>query len=148
MKIKKSAVFSVMLLTVFFALIPQHANAQQSSNHFVLEHFKRSIEFLIAGDYVNTILSCNELIRLDPNSGINYVLRARALFEMKEFDRVITDCTHAIRLDRNNASAYVIRGNAYAMNNDKTKAIADWQAALRINPNIAEARENIEIASQ
>jgi len=124
---------------VFAQMIPQY-------NHFALEHLKRSLEFLLQSDYQNAVISSNQLIRIDPNSALNYVIRARALFELSEFDMVITDTTQAIRLDRNNAAAFLIRGNAHGRKGDYNRAISDWQAALRINPDIDEASHNIDVA--
>jgi len=142
---RKMLIFAALLC--FFASIP-HVNAQQIQNYnpHALEYFKKSLEYLTQGDYYNTILNCNNVIRLDPNSAINYVIRSRAYYEMNEYDKAIADCNQAIRLDRNNAAAYVIRGNAYAKKNELNRAISDWEAALRINPNIPEAAQNIDLA--
>jgi len=147
MKIKKQVIFTALLCLFVFVTIP-HVNAQQvqSYNPVALEHFKRSLEFLAIGDYYNAIISSNNVIKLDPNSAINYVVRARAYYEMDEYDRAIADCTQAIRLDRNNAAAFHIRGNAHGKKGDTTRAIADWQNALRINPELTEATHNIELA--
>jgi len=146
MRVKMWAVFAAALF-INILIVPD-VYSQQAISHFALEHFKRSVEYLMVGDYQNALLASNQLIRSDPHSAINYVIRARALFEMADFERVITDCTQAIRLDRNNSAAYVIRGNAHAQRGALSRAISDWEAALRINPNIAEARQNIELARQ
>jgi len=121
-------------------------NAQQNYNPVALDYFKKSLEFLSNGDYHNTIINCNHVIRIDPNSAITYVIRGRAFYELGDYERAIADCNQAIRLDRNNAAAYVIRGNAYVQTGDLQRAISDWEAALRINPNIPEAAQNIELA--
>jgi len=138
-----------VVFTLFICLFIITANYQLSAQNLhpvTLENLRKSIEYLMAGDYHNAIITSNQVIRADPNSAINYIIRARAYYELNDFDRVITDCTHAIRLDRNNSAAYLIRGNAYGQKDDYTRAISDWQAALRLNPNIEEARYNIELA--
>jgi tetratricopeptide (TPR) repeat protein len=145
MKIKTQVFFLVVLCIKLLVFVPQ-AFGQQAYNHHALEHLRRSLNFLVEGDYYNAVLASNQLIRADPNSSVNYVIRARAFFEMNDFERVIADCTQAIRLDRNNSGAFVIRGNAHAQRGDLTRAISDWEAALRLNPNIEEARQNIELA--
>jgi len=137
-----------ILVVFFFAVFIPFAGAQHSYNATALEHFKRSLEYLMLGDYHNAIISSNNVLRIDPNSSISYLVRARAYFELNDYDRVIADCTLAIRHDRNNAAAYVIRGNVHARREDYTRAISDWQAALRINPNIPEAAQNIALARQ
>jgi tetratricopeptide (TPR) repeat protein len=145
MKIKWT-VFTVLLCFFIFVLIPRVYS--QDYNPVALEHFKRSIEYLMLGDYHNAIISCNNVIRLDPNSAVAYTIRARSYYEMNEFDRAITDCNLAIKVDRNNAGAYNIRGNAYGKKGDFKRAISDWQAAIRINPNLEEAKYNIELATR
>jgi tetratricopeptide (TPR) repeat protein len=147
MKIKTLGIFTVVLLINFFVLIP-NIFAQQQYNHFALEHLRRSLEYLLVGDYNNAILSSNQLIRFDPHSAVNYLIRARAFYEMNDFDRAIADCNHAIRLDRHNTAALVIRGNAHAQKGDERRAITDWEAALRLNPNLQEARQNLEMLRQ
>jgi tetratricopeptide (TPR) repeat protein len=147
MKIKKQIVFSVFLFLFIFISI-SNLYSQQEYNIFVLEHFRRSIEYIMAGDYYNAIISCNNVIKADPNSVISYTIRARAYYELNEYDRAIADCSQAVRLDRNNAAVYNIRGNAYGRKGDYKRAISDWQMAIRINPNLEEAKYNIEMAMQ
>jgi tetratricopeptide (TPR) repeat protein len=146
MKSSFPVVLAVFLCIFIFNAIP-HVNAQHI-HPSALEHFRRSLEYLLIGDYHNAIISSNNVIRMDPNSAINYVIRARAFYEINDYERAIADSSHAIRLDRNNAAAFNIRGNAHGQNGDINRAIADWEAALRINPNIDEARHNIELARQ
>jgi tetratricopeptide (TPR) repeat protein len=146
MKIKR-AVFTLFLCFFVFIAIPVHSQ-QPDYNPLALEHFKRSVQYLMLGDYQNAILSCNNVIKIDPNSAVAYTVRARAYFELGEYDKSIYDCNQAIKLDRNNAAAYNIRGNNYVKKEDYKRAISDWQAVLRINPQLEEARYNIELAKQ
>jgi len=145
MKSRKFALFAVLLCFNIFINIP-NIYAQQDYNPVALEHFKRSLAYLTIGDYYNAIISCNNVIKIDPNSVVAYVIRARAYYEMNSFDWAIEDCNRALRLDRNNAAAYTIRGNAYGRKGEYSRAISDWESALRINPNITEASHNIELA--
>jgi tetratricopeptide (TPR) repeat protein len=143
---KKNTTFWLFLLSFVLTAVPVLAQAEEPYNPWALEHFKRSLEYLVTGDYNNAILSCNEVLRRDPNSSVTYTIRARAYFESGYYDNAIADCTLAIRIDRNNIGAYSIRGNAYARKGDRNRAITDWQAVLRINPDNSEARQNIERA--
>ncbi|MCL2185118.1 MAG: tetratricopeptide repeat protein [Treponema sp.] len=142
----KNKVFitAVFGLLAFFSL--NNADAQQQYNLNALEQLKRSVSFLMSGEYSNAIESCNQLIRLDPNSTVNYILRARAYYEIGEYDLAINDCNQVTRLDRNNTAAYNIRANCYRQKGELSKAINEWQIVLRINPNLEEARINLEIA--
>ena len=143
---KKQTVFPVILCLFIFASMPVYS--QQDYNPTALEHFKRSLQYMMIGDYYNAIISSNNVIRIDPNSAVAYTIRARAYFEMNEFDRSISDCSQAIKIDRNNSAAYNIRGNAYVKKGDFKRAVSDWQAAIRINPELEEARYNIELANK
>jgi len=144
MKIKKRH-FLACVLFIFVSIPSVHAQHQEY-NPITLEHFRKSLEYMRNGDYINAINSSTIVIGRDPKSSVAYVIRARAFYELNEFDRAIADCTQAIREDRQNAGAYVIRGNAHAQKGDRKRAITDWESALRINPNISEASHNIEVA--
>jgi len=145
MKIR--AVFSVLLSFFIFTAIPAYSQ-QQDYNPLALEHFRRSLEYMMIGDYPNAIISCNNVIKIDPNSAVAYSIRARAYYEINEIDKSLADCNQAIKMDRNNAAAYNIRGNIYVKKGDYKRAISDWQAAIRINPELEEAKYNIELAKK
>jgi len=145
MKVKWT-VFTVLLFLFIFVSIPLYS--QQQYNPIALEHFRRSLEYMMTGDYYNAIISCNNVIKIDPNSAVVYSVRARAYFELNEIDRSLADCNQAIKMDRNNAAAYNIRGNVYVKKGDYKRAISDWQAAIRINPDLEEARYNIDLAKK
>jgi tetratricopeptide (TPR) repeat protein len=145
MKINKRIVITAILF--IFISIPS-LYSQQEYHPVTLEHFRRSVEYIMKGDYSNAIISSSYVLSRDPNSVISYTIRARAYYELNEFDKAIADCNQAIRLDRNNAGAYNIRGNSYGKKGDYKRAISDWQAAIRINPNLEEAKFNIDLAMQ
>lgn len=111
-----------------------------------LRFFKSSVENLMNGNYNKAVEDSSRVIRIDPDSAVTYVVRARAYFEIGDMDRAITDSTQAIRRDRNNVGAYSIRGSAYVRKGDMDRAIADWKAILRINPDADDAKLNIEKA--
>jgi tetratricopeptide (TPR) repeat protein len=111
-----------------------------------LRFLKMSVENLMSGNYLKAIEYSTRVIKIDPDSAVTYVIRARAYFELGDMDKAIADSTQAIRRDRNNIGAYSIRGNAYGRKGDMDRAIADWKAVLRINPDADEARLNIEKA--
>jgi len=147
MKIKKQVIFTVFLCLFAFISI-QNLFSQQEYNPYVLAHFRRSLEYIMAGDYNNAIISCNNVIKADPNSVVSYTIRARAYYELNDLDKAITDCSQAIKIDKNNSTAYNIRGNSYGKKGDYKRAISDWQTAVRINPNLEEAKYNIDLATK
>ena len=143
----KKRVFFALALVFVLPLISTPAYAQ-NYNYAAHQHLKRSLDFLVNGDYANAINSSNNALRLDPSFTLSYIIRARAYYEINEFDKAITDCSSAIRLDGGSITAYTIRGNAYKKKGDYTRAITDWETALRVDPNSAEARNNLELAIQ
>ena len=144
---KQTYVFIALFVIIFLTSIP-HVDAQQTTNPTVVEYFKRSLEYLMVGDYNNAVAYCNQIIRIDPNTALYYVIRARAHYELDNLDNAIADCNQTLRLDRQNATAYTIRGSSYAKQGNYTRAMQDWQSALNLNPIIEEARRNLETASQ
>jgi len=146
MKIKKQLVFSVFLFLFVFISI-NNIYSQQEYNPVVLENFKRSLQYIMDGDYKNAITYSTSVIRADANSAVSYTIRARAYYELNEYDRAILDCNQAVKIDKNNATAYNIRGNAYGKKGDFKRALSDWQAAVRINPKLEEAKINIEMVN-
>jgi len=147
MKNKKQAVFTVFLCLFIFVSIPC-AYSQQEFSQEALKHFKRSLEYIMRGDYYNAIISSSNVIQLEKNSAVAYTIRARAYLEINEIDKALADCNKAINLDRKNAAAYNMRGNIYIKKGDYNRAISDWQAAIRYNPDLEEARYNIELAKK
>jgi tetratricopeptide (TPR) repeat protein len=111
-----------------------------------LRFLKISVENLMNGNYNKAIEYSTRVIKIDPDSAVTYVVRARAYFELGDMDKAIADSTQAIRRDRNNVGAYSIRGNAYGKKGDVDRAIADWNAIIKINPDADDAKLNIEKA--
>jgi len=146
MKPKKQVVFTVFFCLFIFTSI-QNIYSQQVYSPVVLENFRRSLQFMMDGDYKNAIAYSTSVIKADPNSSVSYTIRARAYYELNEYDRAILDCNQAVKIDKNNATAYNIRGNAYEKKGDLKRALSDWQSAVRINPNMEEAKNNIELAT-
>jgi tetratricopeptide (TPR) repeat protein len=139
-----------MILKVFLLLFFTIPNlySQDSYNIFTLEHFKKSVESLLLGDYDNAIIESTNVLRRDPNSSVAFTIRARAYYEKGVFANAIADCTQALSLDRSNVSAYSIRANSHVKNGDLNRAITDWRAILRINPECSNTEHNIEMAQQ
>jgi len=146
MKIKKQVVFSFYLFLLVFVSI-QNIYSQQEYNPVVLENFKLSLQSIMEGDYKNAVTYSTRVIKADANSAVSYTIRARAYYELNEYDRAILDCNQAVKIDKNNATAYNIRGNAYEKKGDLKRALSDWQTAVRLNPNLEETKKNIEIAT-
>jgi len=144
---RKWVIFALLFFINIFIAIPL-VNAQSNNRPDAITYFKRSLEYLLNGDYDSAIADCNYVIRLDPESAVTYTVRARAYYEKGDYDKAIADCTSAIKYDRNNASAFAIRGSSYGKKGDLDRAIKDWEAVLRVNPKIDNAKLNIEKAKQ
>jgi tetratricopeptide (TPR) repeat protein len=138
----KRSIFLFLLCFLIFSagLFGQEYDSQ------ALRFLKMSVENLMSGNYIKAVEYSTRVIKIDPDSAVTYVIRARAYFELGDMDKAIADSTQAIRRDRNNIGAYSIRGNAYGRKGDMDRAIADWKAVLKINPDADEAKLNIEKA--
>ncbi|MDR2941906.1 MAG: tetratricopeptide repeat protein [Treponema sp.] len=139
---KRSLFLFILCFLVFSSLC---LYAQEYDNQ-ALRYLKSGLLNLMNGNYKKAIEECNKVIRIDPDSAVTYVLRARAYFELGDIDRAIADSTQAIKRDKENIGAYLIRGNAYGKKGDLERAIADWNAILKINPDFDDAKLNIEKA--
>ena len=131
----------------------------------------RGIMYASRGEYGKAIADFTEAIRLNPNMGAAYMLRARALFasvsyvtevgddfsgvstsstigerssleQMRVFERVVADFTRAISLDPYNPRTYAERGLVYSDKGDFNQAIADFNQAIRLDPHYAVAYNN------
>jgi len=148
MKIERNQALIMLLAVLCFFMGLANASGQSEFNSRALDYYKRSLNYLIIGDYDNAISYCTAVLRLDPNSAATYVIRARAYFEKGDMVNAIADSTHALSLDRNNISARIIRGNAYAISGSIDRAITDWRAVLRLEPDNTDARVNIDLAQE
>jgi len=138
---KRNIFLFILCLLVFSAvLFGQEYDSQ------ALRFLKISVESLMNGNYNKAIEYSTRVIKIDPDSAVTYVIRARAYFELGDMDKAIADSTQAIKRDRSNIGAYSIRGNAYGRKGDMDRAVADWKAILKINPDADEAKLNIERA--
>jgi len=130
----------------------------------------RGILFASRGEYEKAIADFTEAIRLNPNMGAAYELRARALRasiskvigvrdnftgidtistegraslnKMEIFDQVIMDYSQAIRLEPNNNKLYNERGTTYSDMGDIDWAIADFNQAIKMAPNDYDSYNN------
>jgi tetratricopeptide (TPR) repeat protein len=137
---------NIFLFFICFLAFSSIRTYGQEYDSQALRHFKSSVENLMKGNYSKAIEDSTRAIRIDPDSAVTYVIRARAYFEIDDMDRAIADSTQAIKRDRNNIGAYSIRAGAYVKKGDLDRAVADWKAILKINPDADDAKLNIEKA--
>jgi tetratricopeptide (TPR) repeat protein len=64
-----------------------------------------------------------------------YESRARAYFEVRDFDHAIADYSQVIQLNPQDRYAYLCRGNANRYKRSFDQAIADYSEAIRLDPN-------------
>jgi len=136
---------NIFLFILCFLILSSVLFGQEYDSQ-ALRYLKISLESLMNGNYTKAVEYSTRVIKIDPDSAVNYVIRARAYFELGDMDKAIADSTQAIRRDRSNIGAYSIRANSYGRKGDMDRAIADWKAILKINPDADEAKLNIEKA--
>src|SRR5688572_30274792 len=75
-----------------------------------------------------------------PKSAKEYLERAKARADKREFDAAAADFTEAIRLDPKQAKAFYGRGYVHWDRGDFDKAIADFTEAIRLDSKDPDAR--------
>jgi tetratricopeptide (TPR) repeat protein len=75
----------------------------------------------------------------DSPSAFVLVNRARAKFELRQYDSAIADCTMALELEPRHVSALCTRGRAHTQKNAHDRALADLSQAIELDPNLAAA---------
>jgi tetratricopeptide (TPR) repeat protein len=91
------------------------------------------------GDTDRAIADENESIRLDPERGAAYSIRASAYFTKGDPDRAIADENEAIRLNPKVSVYYSVRGSAYFKTGNTDRAIVDFNEAIQLDPKAAAA---------
>ena len=92
-------------------------------------------------DYYQTLVDCDEAIKLNPSENIAYQVRGlvhlqAGQIDKSELDKAIADFNKAIELAPNEPEAYYHRGLAYKMKGEKTKALSDLNAVITLSKDL------------
>lgn len=83
------------------------------------------------------VIEYSRAIELAPTSEPAYSNRARAYFDLGEYDKALADLNQALELAPDDPADVSDRGSVYAALGDAERAIADYTRAIELNPNNA-----------
>lgn len=86
------------------------------------------------GNYAVAIAILNQLIKIRPDSAMDYNNRGLMHFRNNQIIEAFTDLTKALAIDPKLDSAYNNRANCHAAQGNLGEAISDYDVALDLNP--------------
>lgn len=86
------------------------------------------------GNYAVAIALLNQLIKIRPDSAMDYNNRGLMHFRNNQIIEAFTDLTKALAIDPKLDSAYNNRANCHAAQGNLGEAISDYDVALDLNP--------------
>lgn len=98
----------------------------------------RGIMRLFAKDYRGAVDDFSTLIRLDPDDGNNYAMRAEAYIWLGKLDRAQSDCDKAKDIDPKNYFPYRVLGILSCSKKQYKEGIQWFTKALELQPGDAE----------
>lgn len=99
------------------------------------DHLRATVEEKAAqGHYAVAIALLNELIKIRPDSAMDYNNRGLMHFRNNQLVEAFADLTRALSIDPRLDSAYNNRANCHAAQGNLDEAISDYDVALDLNP--------------
>ena len=96
-------------------------------------------EILLTDGKIDAALAdFDRAVTVSPRSAKAWLARARAFFELGEYQKTADDCTRALELEQHH-SLWSLRGDSYLKLGKVDEAIADFDKAKRLDPLVAEA---------
>ncbi|XP_067895393.1 uncharacterized protein ttc6 isoform X2 [Heterodontus francisci] len=93
-------------------------------------YLSRAVYFAMQGRYLKAILSCNEALKLQPQSIRAFLYRGALKFYTKAYRLAVEDLTAAININDTCSLAYFNRAVCYHQANDLQKALKDYGIVL------------------
>ena len=118
------------------SLVTKDTDSERWLEQFRVEHQLRvSVEEKASqGDYAVAIALLNQLIKIRPDSAMDYNNRGLMHFRNNQIVEAFTDLTQALAIDPKLDSAYNNRANCHAAQGNLGEAISDYDIALDLNP--------------
>src|SRR5262245_29352048 len=85
------------------------------------------------------IVSCSDLIRVQPRHAEHYVSRGKAHLRAGDPDAALADASRAIKIDGRSIGAYRLRGYSYIKKKDFEQAINAFTAVIKRFPEDVQA---------
>jgi tetratricopeptide (TPR) repeat protein len=121
-----------ILILIFVPIL----SFSQSAEDFL----KKGIEKNKSNDFYGAISDLSQAIKINPNYGKAFSMRALCKSKLNDNPGVIEDMTIAIHLNSNEENSvrfmdYSTRGISRAKTNDLNGALADFNKVVELNPN-------------
>lgn len=97
------------------------------------EKKEEAFDVLEKGDLQSSLELFTEAIKLNPQSSVMYVNRARVFVKLKKPTAAIRDCNKASEIDSKSVLPYKWRGKAYFLLGKWNKAAEDFTRACQLN---------------
>lgn len=111
-------------------LEPEGATARRNLRSAYLG---RGLDSYDARHYARAADDAAEVIKLDPEDVLGYILRGNAHVSLRMYDAGVRDFTEAIRIDPSSGN-YLLRGSARRAAEKSDEAIADFTKAIELDP--------------
>src|SRR6266487_3791403 len=115
--------------------------SEKTKEQWVIE----GIAYYKAKSYTRALLTCEQVIQLDPNDALGYYNKGLTLAKLKRYKEALDAYNHAIRLDPHVARVYTNKGNALAHLKRYEDALATFEQALQLDPSNKVTCRNVDI---
>lgn len=115
--------------------------SEKTKEQWVIE----GIAYYKAKSYTRALLTCEQVIQLDPNDALGYYNKGLTLAKLKRYEEALDAYDHAIRLDPYVTRVYTNKGNALAHLKRYQEALATFEQALQLDPSNKVTRRNVNI---
>jgi len=99
----------------------------------------RGIELYNSGNYALALISLEQAVAADPESGAAYTYRGLTQFSLGKYQEAVQDFTQAMRRMDPTAELTLMRGTSHYMLQLYPEAISDLTKAIELNPGSANA---------
>lgn len=115
-----------------------------SKNNYEMYIWRSQCNDDLIKNEAEALKDCDTAILLAPKNPQTYYARARPLFDMKEYQKLIFDCNIAISLDSTLYEIWILRGDAYDLLGNVSASLKDYETAIRMYPFLERAYIEIE----
>src|SRR5437588_667072 len=114
--------------------------SEKTKEHWVIE----GITYYKAKSYTRALMTCEQVIQLDPNDALGYYNKGLTLAKLKRYEEALDAYDHAIRFDPHAACVYTNKGNALAHLKRYEEALDTFEQALQLDPSNKVTRRNVD----
>lgn len=122
--------------------VGQFSKAIEHDPKFAEAYCGRAYAHNKLGEYSETILDCDDALKINPKMAWALSHRAMANYRMGRFESAIQDASRAIEISPTWDDAYFNRADAYIELGKSKEALADLERGIELNPSFARDPRN------